>query len=151
MSGILLTYSSDHYPIFHIKNVVNYALSYISYKKCGKLRKDVEININRRNYSYRNKMKFQDSIASIDWTSVYSNTDTQSTFSSFQHRLVDIHDKCFPLQKITTVYNTRKPWLTSSPRDAIRKKNKLYHKSIKINCLRLVNEYKLYRNTLKDY
>ena len=136
MSGILLTDISDHYPIFHIK-------------KCGKLRRDVEININRRNYSYRNKVKFQESIASIDWTSVYSNLDTQSAFSSFHRRLVDIHDKCFPLQKITTLYNTRKPWLTSSLRDAIRKKNKLYYKSIKINCLRLVNEYKLYRNTLK--
>ena len=136
MSGILLIDISDHYPIFHIK-------------KCGKIRRDVEININRRNYRYRNKMKFQESIASIDWTSVYSNLDTQSAFSSFHRRLVDIHDKCFPLQKITTLYNTRKPWLQSSLRDAIRKKNKLYYKSIKINCLRLVNEYKLYRNTLK--
>ena len=42
-----------------------------------------------------------------------------------------------------------KPWLTWCLRNAIRKKNKLYYKSIKIKCFRTKKMYEDYRNQLR--
>ena len=39
--------------------------------------------------------------------------------------------------------------MTSCLRDAIRKKNKLYYKSIKIKCIRTKKMYEDYRNQLR--
>ena len=75
--------------------------------------------------------------------------NTQEAFRLFHNKLKEIHDKCFPLQTISKTYNTRKPWLTDSLRDAIKKKNKLYYLSKKIKCLRNEINYKEYRNKLK--
>ena len=45
-------------------------------------------------------------------------------------------------------YNTRKMWLTELLKDAIKTKNKLYLKSIKINTAANEIQYKKYRNKL---
>ena len=117
MQGILLTDISDHYPIFHIDNNIKY--------------KDVNIKISRRSYSNKNKNNFLDFITRTEWANIFTAMNTLEAFRLFHNKLKEIHDKCFPLQTISKTYNTRKPWLTDSLRDAIKKKNKLYYLSKK--------------------
>ena len=118
LSGIMLTDITDHYPIFHIANYVH--------------AQDAEYSITRRNYTTRNKDNFISQLSNIDWTDVLQSDSTQRAFSLFQNKMGNLHDNCFPLQHISKIYNTRKPWLSDTLRDAIKKKNKLYRKSIKI-------------------
>ena len=84
----------------------------------------------------------------MDWQDVYSAANAQHAFSLFHKKLIDLHDNHFPEKSITKIYHTRKSWLTSCHRDAIRKKNKLYYKSIKIKRMQIRKEYELYRNQL---
>ena len=135
MQGILLTDISDHYPIFHIDNNIKY--------------KNVNIKISRRSYSNKNKNNFSDLITRTEWANIFTAMNTQEAFRLFHNKVKEIHDKCFPVQTISKTYNTRKPWLTDSLRDAIKKKNKLYYLSKKIKCLRNEINYKEYRNKLK--
>ena len=88
-------------------------------------------------------------ISVLDWQDVYFAANAQHAFSLFHKKLIDLHDSHFPEKSITKRYHTRKPWLTSCLRDAIRKKNKLYYKSVKIKCMRTRKEYELYRNQLR--
>ena len=64
----------------------------------------------------------------------------------FINRMIDLHHKYFPEKFFTNRYYTRKPWLTTCLAEAIKKKNGLYLKSIKIKCMQSKKEYLLYRN-----
>ena len=44
---------------------------------------------------------------------------------------------------------TKNPWLSDTLREAIKKKNKLYYKSVKIKSLQAEIDYKTYRNELR--
>ena len=137
VSGIMLTDITDHYPIFHIADYVH--------------AQDAEYSITRRNYSTRNKDNFISQLSNIDWADVLQSDSTQRAFSLFHNKLRNLHDNCFPSQHISTKYNTRKPWLSDTLRDAIKKKHKVYRKSIKIKSVYRSNEmvYKNYRNKLR--
>ena len=67
-------------------------------------------------------------LSNIDWKDVLESDSTQEAFSLFHNKLRKLHDTCFPVQHISKKYNTRKPWLSDTLRDAIKKKNKLYWK-----------------------
>ena len=85
----------------------------------------------------------------LDWEDIYSATDMQCAFSLFHSKSIDAHHRCFPEKSFTRTYHKRKPWLTSRLRDAIKKKNKSYYKSIKIKCIRTKKVYEDYRNQLR--
>ena len=135
MYGILMSDISGHYPIFCIDKILKH--------------KTINISYLQRDYSEKNKINFLNDISVLDWQDVYSAADAQHAFSLFHKKLIDLHDSHFPEKSITKRYYTRKPWLTSCLRDAIRKKNKLYYKSVKIKCMRTRKEYELYRNQLR--
>ena len=135
LQGILLTDISDHYPVFYVNNMLKKEI--------------VTATISRRNFCIKNKNKFSQAMSTVDWGDVFSASDTQTTFTVFYRKLVKIHAFCFPLETISKQYNTRKPWLSPILRDAIKKKNKLYIKSIKHKCLHNETVYKNYRNCLK--
>ena len=111
VNGIMMTDISDHYPIFHIANYVQ--------------AQDVKYTITRRNYTTKNKDSYLSQLSNIDWEDVLQSDSTQGAFSLFHNKLRKLHDNCFPLQHISKKYNSRKPWLSDSLRDAIKKKNKL--------------------------
>ena len=72
------------------------------------------------------------------------------TLLRFQSCLIrEIHDQCFPITKIKTKYNNRKPWLTEGLRSSIKSKNKLYRKYKKVDSVANETNYKLYKNKLK--
>ena len=129
-----MTDISDLYPIFHIAN----------YDQA----QDVKYIITRRNYTTKNKDSYLSQLSNIDWEDVLQSDSAQGAFSLFHNKLRKLHDNCFPLQHISKKYNTRKPWLSDSLRDAIKKKNKLYRKSLKIKSTNNEMVYKNYRNKL---
>ena len=53
------------------------------------------------------------------------------------------------LEHLSMKYNSRKPWLSTAWCAAIKKKNKLYYKSIKVKSLQNKLYYKSFRNRLK--
>ena len=59
------------------------------------------------------------------------------TFSLFHSNIIDVHQWCFSEKSVTRRYHIRKPWLTSCLTDAIRKKNKFYYESVKIELFEL--------------
>ena len=135
MYGILVSDISDHYPIFCVETILT----------C----KSIIVPFPKRDFSEKNKMKFLDVMSGLDWEDIYSAANTQCAFSLFHSKLIDAHHRCFPEKSFTRTYHIRKPWLTSCLMDAIRKKNKLYYKSVKIKCIRTKRECELYRNQLR--
>ena len=135
MYGIMVSDISDHYPIFCVETILK--------------SKSIIVPFLKRDFSEKNKMKFLDVMSGLDWEDIYSAANTQCAFSLFHSKLIDAHHRCFPEKSFTRTFHIRKPWLTSYLRDAIRKKNKLYYKSVKIKCIRTKREYELYRNQLR--
>ena len=109
----------------------------------------VTATVSRRNFCIKNKNKFSQSMFAIDWGDVFSASDTQTAFTVFYRKLIKIHALCFPQETISKRYNTRKPWLSPTLRDAIKNKNILYIKSIKYKCLHNETVYKNYHNCSK--
>ena len=126
---------SDHYPIFCVNKTIK--------------KETVTATISRRNFCKRNKNKFLQTMSDVDWSDIFLASDTQAAFTIFYRKLIKIHALCFPLETISKRYNTRKPWLSQVLRDSIKKKKKLYIKSIKHKCLHNETVYKNYRNHLK--
>ena len=87
-------------------------------------------------------------MSDVDWSDIFLASDTQAAFTIFYRKLIKIHALCVPLETISKRYNTKKTWLSQVLGDSIKKKNKLYIKSIKHKCLHNETVYKNYRNHL---
>ena len=131
---LIYTDITDHYPIVHID---------FNIQVC-----DPDTVVIQRNFSQRNRQQFYESVASLDWQSVKSETDAQRVFSSFHSLLIKLFHKHFPNRNIRTRYTNRKSWLTQGLKDAIKTKNKLYHKYHQVKSAANEEIYKRYRNKL---
>ena len=60
---------------------------------------------------------------------------------------VDWSDIIWQMLSFAT-YNNKKPWLSDTLRETIKKKNKLYYKSVQIKSLQAEIDYKTYGNEL---
>ena len=87
-------------------------------------------------------------VSEIDWGPLYISGSAQESFTMFHSTLSMLHNKHFPKQTVKKKYYTRKLWLTDLLKDAIKKKNKLYMKSLKVKTTANEIEYKSYRNKL---
>ena len=132
---ILVTDISDHLPIIHIN---------WNFKDCNE-----DLSMIRRSNTKKNREEFKQAMNNINWTELYSMSDTQSAFSYFHNVIKGLHDKHFPKKQIKLRHNCRKPWLTTGLKNAIKTKNKLYKKSLMIRCCHNQITYKIYRNKLK--
>ena len=132
--GILVTEISDHFPIFHI-----------NWNICDR-NKDVYFVARKKHMT--NRQDFI-SVAETNWEEIYQIQDTQPAFSLFHQKLSILYDKHFPKTRVKLKYNNKKPWLSDGLRNAIKQKNKLYIKSIKIKTAQNETRYKTYRNHLK--
>ena len=133
--GILVTEISDHFPIFHI-----------NWNICGR-KKDVYFVARKKHTT--NRQDFFLSVAETNWGEIYQIQDTQPAFSLFHQKLSIRYDKHFPKTRVKLKYNNKKPWLSDGLRNAIKQKNKLYIKSIKIRTAQNETRYKTYRNHIK--
>ena len=94
----MVTDISDHFPIVHL----NYNLK----------SKTSNEFIVRRVHSERNKQAFIAAMNNVNWTAVLECQDTQTAFTLFHRKIIELYDSHFPKRKITFKYNNRKPWLS---------------------------------------
>ena len=135
MQCILVADITDHFPVAYMNT------------KYSNLEK--EITVLKRVSTARNRTWFLNAISYLDWSDIYSSSDTQSAFSAFHRKLIKLYDLYIPKQKVQMKYNTRRPWLSDGIKNAIRHKNKLYRKSIKMQTSYNEISYKTYQRTLK--
>ena len=137
LSGILPTDISDHFTIFHL----------ISSNKL--------FNENNGNYTPKRIINtktlshLQNRIQHCDWSSVLDCQNANIVYNNFYDKFKILYNECIPLEKIKSRSNTpKKPWITQTLLDCIKKKNKLY-KAIKLDGNeQLLNIYKRHRNKL---
>ena len=114
LTGIFPINISDHYFIWHISNI--------------NLNVEAQEYMLTRQVNETSKSNFIALLENSDWSTVTNETDTQAAYTSF-HGLYKKHfDSAFPIKKIKFQYSNRKPWLSTSLKDAIKHKNKLYLK-----------------------
>ena len=154
-SGIIETYAiADHFPIF---------LSIMH--GC---RRDVEHTVPnrtaRRVFSTENFEKFSDSLLEVNWDAVTSLTHTDTALSTFQKKLFEVYDKCFPVLLLRPVSSRGKgPWYTSQLRIERKSLNRVgrkladsndtnakraFNRSRRIFRLKVKLAYKKYHGTL---
>ena len=113
LQGILLTDISDHHHVFYVNNMLKKEI--------------VTATISRRNLCIKNKNKFSQLMPAIDGVMYFQLLILKQLLLFFFYRkLIKIHALCFPLETISKRYNTRKPWLSPTLCDAIKRK---------INCI----------------
>ena len=95
---LIYTDVSDHFSFIH----VDFGMKLL----------DTDSVMTRRNLSYKNRQRFQESISCIDWGSLYNEGDTQTAFSLFHSTLLKHFHRHFPKQTVKMRYTNRKPWLT---------------------------------------
>ena len=136
LHGINCVKIADHFPIFCVYNTQS-----IIKTQQSKL---------RRNFSEHYLIRFVESLTREDWEDVMSATEAQIGYQLFYTKIKCHYDACFPWFTPRSVYKERKPWLSVGLRNAIKRKNKLYRKSIRNPTLTNKENYKQYRNTLKS-
>ena len=140
-SAILYTDISDHLVV-----AVRVMSSLPAKRSCPQFLK--------RFYSEAQYVKFNESLANVDWSFVHTdcigNNPTKS-YSIFIAKFTELFDECFPLTSYKLLYkNTpRTPWITQGLIKSCNKKSGLYRSWIRkptsFNRLR----YTKYRNRLK--
>ena len=137
LTGILYTDMSDHFPIF----IIDYSCT--TY--------DQPQYIVKRHNTCDNISKCENTLKEIDFSSILDSNDPQHAFTNF-HDFHDIfsqaHDICIPSKIIKMNYRNKKTWLTNGLKNSIKRKNKLYVKSIKPPTVHNVNQYKAYQMML---
>ena len=132
--GILRTDISDHYPVFYLM------------LKPNSSKNDNENYYIAREINPTNIAQFCAAIEEIDWQCVTTESDSQAAFTIFHEQLMNKYNASFPKKRYKKSYHNRKPWLSSTLKECIKRKNKLYI-SAKRN--RISNEiYKNYKNRL---
>ena len=110
--GIFVSDVSDHYPVFFIsQNIVLQAPNNVIFK---------------RNYSTANIEIFRTLLLASNLDNIFSNLDPNDAIATFNSIIKYAHDKAFPLKKVKMNYTNKKPWLTNSLKEAIKRKNKLF-------------------------
>ena len=69
-----------------------------------------DLPVMKRNMCQRSIQKFVDQVNMVNWDHVIDSGSAQEAYV----KLSDIHNACFPLQKIKKNYFTSKPWLTEA-------------------------------------
>ena len=141
-SGILLSDISDHLSIFVSTNlnVLN---------KNGN-KPDVEI----RDTSKQNIDVFKCKLSSVNWDDICGHHDANICYNNFIDKSNKLYNECIP-KKVMKIYRTKNrspkaPWITYSLLNCIRRKNRLYKKSMKKPTETNVSKYKEYRNRLNS-
>ena len=113
MSGVWLTDITDHLPIYIT----------LPYKSSP----SKTIFIEKRLYTPEKMLKLKTELSTMDWSEVLNGATVDDKFIKFNLLISDLHDKYFPSVKLKLKPNDRfKPWITSTLRNSIKKKNLLY-------------------------
>ncbi len=133
-SIILTTKISDHFPVI--------------YFPLSKLHIEKPKNFTSRNFSHENMVKFENSIASIDWSFVRDENDAQSSYNVFFDLFHNLYSLHFPLKTIKFNQNVHslEPWMSPAILISRKHKLKLASSNAKNPGALTGNIYKTYRN-----
>ena len=133
-NGILFTDITDHFPVFCINE--------------GCQIKSQPQFIKSRNICEANIKAFEMELLSINWDYVTNCNNGPTAFKLFYENFRELYYKHFPAKFKKIGYNNRKPWLTQGLKTAIKNKNKLYIKSVRIASPQTLADYKAYKSNL---
>ena len=79
--------------------------------KCATIR-DAEIK-QQRQYKTNNIADFPEKMRVTNWQTVLNINEPQLAYSTFQNIFIQCYESCFPIKRKTSVYKSRKPWLSN--------------------------------------
>ena len=136
INGILETDISDHLPIFTII--------------ASNIRKKQTTNSSYKRFITDNgKQNLADILNGYDWTDIVNEPDVQTSYTRFLSVLQKSYNDSFPLQEVKQKQIPKKPWLTKSLIQSIKRKNKLYKLYRTRPTVYNTTHYKQYRATLQ--
>lgn len=138
-AGLFISDLSDHLPVF-----------YISSEKLSSKKQDQVTYKTVRSVTDHAILQFQQRVASVDWSSVYSSLDVNASYDCFQNKFDQLYNEAFPVKimKQKTNKNCAKPWITSGILNSTKQKDKLYKKWLKCRDVTAETSYKRYKNKL---
>ena len=141
VTGIVKTDISDHFPVFVITetDVSKTQKSNFTFK---------------RNINDLNLREFNEKLLSVDWTSVFQNTDPNTAYDDLKKKILLHYETCFPKKKVQIkLKNILSPWITRGIIKSSKRKQKLYEKFLKQRTPRselLYKDYKRLFETIKQ-
>ena len=134
IKGILYCDITDHFPVY----IINFSQN-VTHDP-GYIR--------IRDYSERNKTKFQQCLQSTDWAQVLNSNDATDAFNVFHKTFVDLYMSCFPMKTFKSGYRNKLVWLTSGMKKSIKHKQYLFYKMRRHPSCENITNYKGFRNKL---
>ena len=114
-NGIFLFDTSDHFPVFHISELM------ISTRK--------KVWFDKRDLSHEKLLNFVSILNSFDWCNIFKITDANVAYDYFLKCFLELYNKHLPVQR---VFKKRKepchPWITKGIVKSINKKNNLHRR-----------------------
>ena len=84
----------------------------------------------------------------INWQTVLNINEPQLAYLTFQNIFMQCYESCFLIKRKSSVYESRKPWLSNGLIKSIKTKNQLYVKYLRRPTLTNHLLYKQFRNKL---
>ena len=133
-NGIFYADITDHYPIFSI----NYSNQIT----------DQVPKVRHRIINKKNILKFQQKLACQYWNTIFEINCARISFNRFYQIYCDLFEECFPMKSVKLNYHNKKSWLTTSLKESIKIKNKLYAIYKKHPSGEAWERYRIYKSTL---
>ena len=137
ISGNIFTDISDHFSTF--------LLTFQS-----SIRRSLEHTRKARIFGPRNTAKFVTLMQNTNWESLYEENDTNKCTQIFHDSILKAYNDAFPTKVASNKRLKDKPWVCSSLKKCISKKNKLYCKFLKKRTPENKKKYSTYRNILSS-
>ena len=137
IQGIMYTGISDHFPVFSITQTAT------------SIRQDDSRSLQRK-ITQSNIDTFVGKLRESEWIDVMGNQNAQNAFTVFHEKLTTLYGTSFPLERKSSKYKDRKPWLSAGLKKCIKVKNKLFLRKVKNPTLTNIQVYKRYKNNLKE-
>ena len=135
-SGILINDITDHLPIFA-------SIPYYS-------KKEEEVKeVFKRAVTSVGIENLKRDLSTVDWSFITGEQDPNRAYKKFMEIFNCFFNKHCPIKKVNSMVNElSKPWLTTSLKNACKKKNSLYKDFLKYKTVSAEFKYKRYKNKL---
>ena len=133
-SGNIFTDISDHFANFYLCQNAN--------PQGRQQRQKVQI------FGKKNVTNFVENLLHTQWEPLYSQTDPNVCANFFNTVISHAYEKSFPLKLVSSKRIKDKPWISTSLKKSIKRKNHLFHIYTKNRTIENKQKYSKYRNIL---
>ena len=113
LGGSIFHDISDHLPVF---------LSIDNNRDAPELKERAKVRI----YGEKNKQKFKEELAKVDWKQVFQSTDPDTALDEFYKMFNSVINECFPIKTISRKRAKDKPWINLQLRKKIQRRDRLF-------------------------